>query len=359
MRNTLMLSAACALLCLASCKHEEEKEEEVEYTVTSPEVMDTSITKQYVAQIRSIRHIEIRAQERGYLQKIFVDEGQTVQQGQMLFQIMPTLYNAEVQKAQAEADFAGIEYKNTKGLADSNIVAPGELAMSKAKLSKAQAELALAQVHRNFTELRAPFSGIVDKFVVKLGSLVDEGDLLTNLSDNSEMWVYFNVPEAEYLDYKTSPAAKDKMVVQLKMANNEYFPQSGIVETIEADFNNENGNIAFRATFPNPNNLLRNGETGNVESVIPIKKAIIIPQKATFEVLEKKYVYVVGADSIIHSREITLGADMEDLYQVTAGLKPTDKILLEGLRKVREGQRIHYKFQQPKDVFAHLKNHAE
>ena len=118
---------------------------------------------------------------------------------------MPLIYKAEMQKAKAEVDFAEIEYKNTKSLADNNIVSANELAMVKAKLDKANAELALAKVHFDFTEIRAPFDGIIGRFNdVRLGSLVEEGDLLTTLSDNSKMWVYFNVPEAEYLGYAKS-----------------------------------------------------------------------------------------------------------------------------------------------------------
>src|SRR6185369_12283190 len=108
-------------------------------------------------------------------------------------------------------NFAEIEYQNTKSLADSNVVSKNELALAKAKLDKAKAEQSLAQTHLQFTEIRAPFDGIMDHFYVRLGSLVNEGDLLTTLSDNSKMWVYFNVPEAEYLDYKIN-TKKDSLV---------------------------------------------------------------------------------------------------------------------------------------------------
>ncbi len=359
MKRTLMLMGLCALFCHTSCKTEKkEKEVESKLLVTTPLRKDTSIVNDYVCQIRSIRHIELRAQERGYLQKIFVDEGQFVRQGQLLFQIMPKLYEAELQKAQAEVKFEEIEYKNTKRLADSNIVSPNELAMAKAKLDKAKAELALTQVHLQFTEIRAPFDGIIDRFQVRQGSLVDEGDLLTTLSDNSKMWVYFNVPEAEYLDYK-SKTKKDSREVNLLMANNKMFNYPGVVETIEADFDNETGNIPFRATFPNPDGLLRHGETGNIKMTVPIKNALIIPQKATFEVLDKKYVYVVGKDNRVKTRQISIGEEMEDLYVVNNGLEPNEKILLEGLRKVKDNDKISYDYQDPKSVISELKLPAE
>jgi membrane fusion protein, multidrug efflux system len=340
-------------------KGEEKKEEKTEFLVTSPVIKDTLVTKEYVCQIHAISHIELRAQERGYLQKIFVDEGQHVKQGQMMFQIMPMLYQAEQQKAKAEANFAEIEYRNTKSLADSNIVSKNELAMAKAKLEKANAELSLANVHLGFTEIRAPFNGIMDHFQVRLGSLVDEGDLLTTLSDNSKMWVYFNVPEAEYLDYKSDDSQDNMKQVNLMMANNKKFPYVGKVETVEADFNNETGNIAFRATFPNPKGLLRHGETGNVLVTVPYKNALLIPQKATFEVLEKKYVYVVDKDNKIKSREITISAELPHIFVVQSGLNKDDKILLEGLRLVRENEKIHPKFVQPAKMLSQLDLYAE
>lgn len=354
MKRILMLLSLCALIAYTSCKTEnKEREIESKLQVTSPLKMDTAIVKDYVCQVRSIRHIEIRALERGYLQKSYVDEGQFVKKGQLLFQIMPNIYGAELQKAEAEVNFAEIEYQNTKKLADSNIVAPNELAMAKAKLNKAIAEASLNKIHLQFTEIRAPFDGIIDHLEARPGSLLGEGDLLTTLSDNSKMWVYFNVPEAEYLNYITKTKEGDQKV-NLLMANNEVFDQTGIVETIEADFDNETGNIPFRATFPNPKGILRHGETGNIQMLIPLKNALIIPQKATFEVLDKKYVYVVGKDNRVRSREITIGADMMDLYSVTSGINENDRILLEGLRKVKNNDKIAFTYEEPRSVITQL-----
>lgn len=321
--------------------------------------MDTSIIKDYVCQIHSSQHIELRALEKGYLESIFVDEGQFVKKGQPMFQIMPLLYQAELKKAEAEANFAQIEYLNTKALADSNIVSPNELALAKAKYDKANAELSLAEVHLSFTKINAPFDGIMDKFAVRLGSLLDEGELLTSLSDNSKMWVYFNVPEAEYLDYQENLQRDEHMEVRLQMANNKMFGYPGRVETIEADFNNETGNIAFRATFPNPKRLLRHGETGNILVTSELKNVLILPQKATFDILDKKYVFVIDEDHVVHSRQITVLEEMPHLYVVGDGLSENDVVLLEGLRKVRDNDKIEVEFLAPDSVIAHLAVHAE
>lgn len=361
MKSYLLIASACIGLLSTGCsKHSEETEESTKFIVTSVLEKDTSVIKDYVCQIRAISHIELRALERGYLQDIFVDEGQFVKKGQLMFRIMPLIYNAELQKAQAEADFAQIEFQNTKKLTDSNVVSPNELALAKAKYDKAKAELQLAQTHLQFTEIKAPFDGIMDHFYVRLGSLVDEGDLLTTLSDNSKMWVYFNVPESEYLSYKQHESSDNQTKVHLRMANNTLFDQIGVVETIEADFNNETGNIAFRATFPNPKSLLRHGETGNVEMTVQLDKALIIPQKATFEVLEKKYVFVVDENKTIHQKEIKIAAEMPDLYVLKSGLKRGEKILLEGIRKVTDGEKIaEYTYEDPKQVLPKLSVYVE
>lgn len=360
MKKSMLFFGFISLLYSVGCHStKEEKKEDVTFLATSPIRKDTTLHREYVCQIHAIQHIELRALEKGYLQNIYVDEGQSVKEGQLMFQIMPLVYQAELQKADAELSFAEIEYKNTKNLSDSNIVAPTELALAGAKLQKAKAELNLAQTHLLFTKIKAPFSGIMDHFAVRLGSLVDEGDLLTTLSDNSKMWVYFNVPEAEYLNYRMNAKKDSLMKVNLIMANQQPFKYTGVVQTIEADFNNETGNIAFRATFPNPDGLLRHGETGNIQMASPFKGALIIPQKATFEVLEKKFVYVIDKDNTVKSREITVAAELPHIFIVASGLKEADKILLEGLRQVHENEKIEYTFVKPDSVISNLGLYAE
>lgn len=349
-------------LALQAC-HEEDHEHhnEMEFVVTSPLRTDTSIYQEYVAQIKSIQHIELRALEKGYLQKIYIDEGQLVKKGQLLFQIMPVIYEAEAEKAKAEVSFAQIEYNNTKALADSQIVSKNELALAKARLDKAKAEYSLALAHLSFTEIRAPFDGIIGRFNdVRLGSLLDEGELLTTLSDNGAMWVYFNVPEAEYLDFASKPKDQNPRKVKLQLANNKLFSNEGIIETIEADFNNETGNIAFRAKFLNPDRILRNGETGNILMPVDLDNTLLIPQEATYEVLGEKFVFVVDKNGVVEARQIEIGSEIPHLYTVTKGLKESDQIIVEGIRKVKNGQKVKTRFVPQKEIINQLNHlHAE
>lgn len=361
MKKVLINLSLAAVLFNPSCKPEKHKTEieKINFSVTTPLIKDTTTIKEYVCQIRSVQHIELRALEKGYLKNIYVDEGQFIKKGQLMFQIMPTLYKAEAKKAEAEAQFAKIEYLNTKALADSNIVSFNELALAKAKYDKALAELDLANVHLSFTEIRAPFNGFMGRFNVRLGSLLDEGELLTELSDNSKVWVYFNVPEAEYLNYTSKIDKNNLQKVNLLMANNKLFSHEGVIETIESDFNNETGNIAFRATFPNPDGLLRHGETGNILIPSDYKNALIIPQKATFEILDKKYVFVVDKDNRVTPRQIKIDKELPHIYIISEGLSNKDKILVDGLRKVKDGDEISSHFIEPSLVMSQLDLYAE
>jgi membrane fusion protein (multidrug efflux system) len=360
MKKIIVFTGLMALVCLTSYTSKKEEKEEVEkFTVTNPVRIDTSFTKEYVSQIKSVRNIELRAQEKGFLQNIYVDEGQFVKKGQLLFKIMPNMYQAELLKAQSEQKSVEIELQNSKLLADKNIVSKNELSVAQAKLQSAKAEVALAKLHLSFTEIRAPFDGTIDRIPLKLGSLIDEGELLTSLSDNSQMFAYFNVSEPEYISYETNIKDRADNKVNLVLANGDIFKEKGNVEVIESEFNNETGNIAFRARFPNSGKLLRNGETGQVQMNVPLKNAIVIPQKATYEIQDKKYVFVVGKDNKVSSREITITGEIPDLYVIKSGLTENDKILLEGVQKVKENDKIKFDYESPKEVINHLRLKAE
>jgi len=361
-----MIAKAFVVLCLIATllngchQAETDKHEEMpKLEATTPFRGDMSVTKEYVCQIHAIRHIEVRALERGYLQNIFVDEGQMVSKGQPMFKIMPNIYQAELLKAQAEANTMNIEYLNTKGLAEKNIVSTNELALAKAKLDKANADVKLMETHLGFTDVNAPFDGIMDHLNVRNGSLLDEGALLTTLSDISRLWVYFNVPESEYLDYKMHKHDDTPVKVQLKMANGQIYNQPGVIETIEADFDNTSGNIEFRATFSNPDKLLRHGETGTILMSKPYKNALMIPQKSVFEVMDKTYVYVVNKEDKLEQRLIKVEADIPHMFIVKDGLKDDDKILIEGLRKVHSGEEVKINLRPPEKVRSELELYTE
>ncbi|MEJ8597842.1 efflux RND transporter periplasmic adaptor subunit [Riemerella anatipestifer] len=358
--NKITLLSVLIVLNLSSCKSEDKdkKEEMPVYPITQPLKMDTNISKDFVAQIQSQKNIEVRAQGKGFLDKIYVDEGQYVKAGQVLFRIMPQVYEAELMKTRAEVEQARIEYQNASILAGNNIVSKNEKALAKAKLDAASAEMRMAQLHLSFTTIRAPFSGIINRIPLKLGSLIEEGDLLTSLSDNTNVYAYFNVSEPEYLSYQTNADERSKQQVTLVMANGQEHPEKGFIQNIEGEFNNETGNIAFRAKFPNSDLLLRNGQTGKVRMEIPVKNALIIPQKATYEIQDQKYVFVVDKNGKVESKNIKVTYSLPDIYVVSSGLSAGDKILLEGVQKVRDNDVVKTQFQNPKEILKTLKLNA-
>jgi membrane fusion protein, multidrug efflux system len=360
-KYTTYIAIGISWLLLTGCndEHADKQVAQPKYEATTPIREDNSIDKEYVSQIHAIKHIEVRALERGYIQNIFVDEGQFVKQGQPMFKIMPNVYQAELAKAKAEVNTVNIEYLNTKALADKKIVSENELALAKAKLDKANAEMKLMETHLSFTDINAPFEGIMDHLEVRNGSLVEEGALLTTLSDISNLWVYFNVPEAEYLEFQMKKHGDEPTKVRLRMANGQIFSEAGVIQTIEADFDNRAGNIEFRATFPNPNRILRHGETGTILMEKAYNNAMLIPQKATFDILDKTYVYVVKTDNTLEQRLVKIEASLPYIFIIKSGLKDDDKILLEGLRKVTAGQKVDINLRPPEEVISELKPYAE
>ncbi len=349
-------------------KHEavEARPENHKLVVTSPILIDVVTTHSYVCQIHSRRHIDVCALQDGYLETIPIREGQSVKAGDLLFQTVPTLYKARLDAELAERDLARLELNNTKRLADKHGVSQNEVFLFEAKLAKAQAKVDLAQAELNFATVKAPFDGIVDRLHTQKGSLVKEGDMLTTLSDNGVMWVYFNVTERRYLEYMAEQRLNPEgLEIELVLADHSKFPHLGKIDlahnigAIEANFNNETGNISFRADLPNPDRLLRHGQTGTVMIHKTLKDALVIPQRATFENLAKRYVYVVGKDDEVHQREVVVNQEQEDVFVIGSGLEVNDKIVLEGIRQVRDGEKVEYEFRDPKQVMSNQKNKAE
>ena len=372
----LALIVGMVALSLPACDrlraegHEQSHEEHHTIVVTSPAAKDVIITQPYVCQIRARRNIEVMALMDGYLEEIHVKEGQRVQKGDELFKILPTLYNAKFAAEKAKAELAKIKYVNTEMLYQNKIrvVSDQEVKMAKAELDEANAKANLAAAEVNFTTVTAPFDGIVDRLNRREGSLVDKKDVLTSLSDNSVMWVYFNVPEARYLEYMSglSQLPNDRRIeipdskIELVLANGNKFNQNpDKFVTVEGKFNNETGNIAFRADFPNPVGLLQHGQTGTILIHRSVKDAVVIPQRATFEILDKRYVWVVGEDHVVHQRPITIKHELEDIYIIQSGLDLKDKIILEGVRQVKDGEKVEYEFMKPEEALTHQKHHAE
>lgn len=360
---------ACLFLCL-SCDEDRQKEqpEVLSLPVTSPIMVDTTYTKEYVASVASLQNIEVRSKIKGYVEAILVDEGKAVKAGQILFRIGAQTYRQELNKAKAtlkstqtEAKTLEYEIKNTRMLVEQNVVAKSELDIAeskletlKARIEEAEAEVANAQLQLSLTEIKAPFGGIVGRIPNKTGSLIDEGTLLTTLSNNEEVFAYFNVTEKEYLDFTTQNEIGRRQPVKLILANGQPYPQTGIVETIDSQFDKNTGNIAFRAKFPNPQQILKNGASGKVQLTSTIKNALIVPQKSVFEVQDNNCVYVLDNQSKVSIRNVQILQRLPKLYVIASGLNTTDKIIYEGIQNVNDGVRVKPQFVEMRLVMSRL-----
>ncbi|MFN4147111.1 MAG: efflux RND transporter periplasmic adaptor subunit [Runella sp.] len=345
-------------LWLISCKKSDNQTAQTleSYQVTSPIRIDTSYNVDYVADINSIRNVEIRTRVKGYIEQIFVDEGKPVRKGQILFGISKNEFKEELYQAKAllksaiaEAKAAELTLQNTKLLVEKNVVSKTELEMAQAKLDALNAKIdearsheASAEIRLARTDIRAPFDGVIDRIPNKIGSLVDEGTLLTTISDNSEMYAYFNVSEKEYLEYIKKEIPNRE--VSLILANGEQHRHKGRIETLEGEFNEQTGSIAFRARFPNPEKILKNGSSGKIRIVNQIENAVIVPQKSTFEIQDKTYVYVVGSDGIVRAQSFTPKLRIPHLYVLQSGLSLKDRFVFEGAQNLREGMKINPQF---------------
>jgi RND family efflux transporter MFP subunit len=348
-----------AIMGFMACKNNT-KSETAEMIPSLPVVevvqKDTVLQTDYVADIQAVKNVEVRARVQGFLEKIFVDEGHEVKKGQPMFQINDLEYKTElarakasVSSAMAEAKAAELELGRTKILVEKNVIAKTEyeLAISKVNAAKAKIDEALsvqtsAETKLSYTFIRAPFDGIIDRIPLKMGSLIDPGALLTTISDVHNVFAYFNISENEYLQYRKSVAKglKEDRPINLLLADGSQYGYPGKIETSDGEFNENTGAIAFRARFPNPNKLLKHGASGKARLTTAVENAIIIPQKATFEIQDKTFVFVVDKNNLIQMRAFKPGRRVAQYYIVESGLKPGENIVYEGVQSVRQGSKI-------------------
>jgi membrane fusion protein (multidrug efflux system) len=286
---------------LSACNASREKphDEANKITVTTVQTKTATIMQQYTCRIDARRHIDVRTPAEGYLAAIPVREGQTVKEGDLLFQVGPP---PDKEKPEPENQ-------------------------------------------NKLVSIKSPFDGTVGRFPRQQGSFVLKGETLTTLSDNTGVWVYFEVPEKHYLESMAEQTHNMGYPdVELMLANHSKFPQTGKIREILGG-SSTTGNIVFRADFPNPDGLLRHGQTGTLLIKRVVKDAILlIPRRATFEgpYLWKRYVYVVDKDDVAHQREISIQNEVNDVFVVEKGVGVGDKIVSDGVRMVRDGDKVKY-----------------
>ncbi|WP_232825977.1 efflux RND transporter periplasmic adaptor subunit [Chitinophaga alhagiae] len=315
---------------------------------------------EFPASLEGKVNVDVRPQVSGYLEKIFVDEGAYVKAGQPLFKIDPKVYAEQLNSAasnqlaaQANVEKAQVEVDRLSPLVASNVISDVQLKTAKANheaakaaLAQAKAAAGSARINVGYTLVTAPVSGYIGRIPYKVGALVSNADAqpLTVLSEVQEMYAYFSMSETDFITFQNNfpgktleEKLKSTPPVELILADNSTFAEKGKIGTIEGQFDKTTGAITFRATFPNPDGVLRTGNTGKVRFAQEVPSAITIPQEATFEIQDKVLVYTVADSNKVSSRPIRISGKTANLYFVSEGLKAGEKIVLSGTGNLKDG----------------------
>lgn len=359
MKNNYLVLALLVLGLITSCNNNANKKTKQSKSVPVLTLarIDTLIQNSFVADIQAKKNIEIRSRAAGIIQQIFVNEGQFVKKGQLLFKTNDAELRMERNKVlaslnQADADIriAEIEVNQLQVLHAKDFVASNELNMAKAKLASTKAkrayvyaELKAIQQKISFTSIVAPFDGLIDVIPLKEGSLVENGTLLTTLSQLNDIYAYFSIPENLYFELMAHDKMGKHQKIELILPNQKHYDYAGTLKTAEGEIDPTSGSIRFKVMFPNPNLLIKHGTSGKLVISEKEENAIIIPQKATFSIQDKTYVFVVEKNQKVKMRNIQISSTLNESYIINAGLKQNDIIVLEGSQSLRDGDVIKIK----------------
>lgn len=348
-----------ALLCVISCgKNTQNKNKEnKEVPVFVVKQKDTLVSNQFVTDIQAKRNVEIRSRIDGLLDHIYVNEGQFVKKGQPLFKIndaelkMELLKaNATIKQTLADVRIAEVELKQIESLHAKKFVANNELELVKAKLSSAKAKYAFADAEKktvlqkiSFTTVSAPFDGVIDVIPHKGGSLITNGTFLTTLSQLDEVYAYFSLPENVYFELLSNDKLGKHQKIELTLPNGIAYQFNGALKSAESEIDRATGSIRYKALFPNPNRLIKHGTSGKLTISEVENDALMIPQKATFSIQDKTYIFLVDKNNKVKMTNIEVGTALKDSYLVERGLKKGDLIIYEGTQSLKDGDQIKIK----------------
>jgi membrane fusion protein, multidrug efflux system len=319
--------------------------------------------REYTASLEGSNDIEIRPQVGGYIEKIYVDEGAFVKKGQPLFKINDQPYqealnnaNATLAVAKANESSAEINMNKLEPLVANNVISPIQLKTaksaydaSKAYVAQAEAQVANAKINIGYALIKAPVDGLIGRIRFKIGSLVGQSNLdpLTNISEVKDVRAYFSVSETAFIRFKDDYPGKtieDKIKnlppVELILSDNSVYPIKGKVEIVAGQFAPGTGAIPFRASFPNPNGVLRSGSTGRVRISVSLPAGLVIPQESTFELQDKVFVFLLGDSNKVQSAAVQIAGRSGNYYLVENGIKAGDRIVYSGVDKLSDGSHV-------------------
>ncbi len=356
MRHIYLLPLLGAIIISCNNSSTTSHDKPLEVPVVNVATKSVELEHLYVTDIQALRNVEIRSKVSGFVENIYVDEGQTVKKGQLLFKISDAEFRAEIAKERAvlnsmkaEAHISELECERVRLMVEKKIISQSELELAqsklkavRAKVEEAESALKHAEHRLSYTLISSPFEGIIDRIPLKAGSLVSEGTLVTSVSDVSNMYAYFNISENEYLALgrKHDTDGISGNTVHLILSDGVEYDHEGEIETVVSEFNEATGSISVRARFPNPTHLLKHRATGKVRLTADAETALVVPQKAAFEVQDKNYVYVLDKDDVVRTRNFQLAGRIDQYYIIGSGLGKGDRVVYEGIQNLKEGMKV-------------------
>ena len=355
----IMLALGLISLVILSCTDKQENKQSAQNAPASfpvAQVQNKTVTgyEIYPANIEGIINSGVRAKVSGYIQKVYVDEGQKVKRGQILFKLETQSLSQDAGAAKAGINVAQVEVDKLVPLVEKGIISNVQLETAKANLAQAKANYNSVAANIGYATVKSPVDGYVGAIPFREGSLVSPSDVtpLTTVSNIKQVYAFFTMNEARYLDFiqNTKGESLEEKInnfpkVNLILANGKTYAQKGKIQTSTGQINQNTGTVSFRAVFDNPNQLLTNGNSGKIQIPITYENMPVVPQEATYEQQGKIQIFKLGEDNKVSSFIIDVKASVDNLYVVGSGIKSGDKIVIEGVGKLRNEMPI-----TPKEV---------
>ncbi len=352
--NLKPILTICLAALLSSCGNKQENQQAPQRppaTFPVAQVTPKTVTgyQQYPTSIEGIVNSRVRAKVSGYIQKVFVDEGQKVRKGEPLFKLETQTLSQDEGAAKASINVAQVEVEKLIPLVEKNIISPVQLETAKAKLAQAKANYRSIAANIDYATVKSPVDGYVGSINFREGSLVSPSDAtpLTTVTDIKQVYAFFSLNEADYLNFLQNTKGenlKEKLAnfpeASLILANGSTYSEKGKIQTSSGQINQTTGTVSFRAIFNNPNQLLTNGNSGEIKVPTIYKDAIVIPQEATYEQQGKIMTFKVGENNMVSSSIIKIKASIDNLYVVESGVKEGDNIVASGVGKLRNDMPI-------------------
>jgi membrane fusion protein (multidrug efflux system) len=370
----LVLTSAILFFAFACGKSEPPKPRPPDVDVVQVEQKDVPIWKEWIGTLDGLVNAQIKPQVTGYLLRQTYKDGAFVKKDQLLFEIDPRTFQAAVDQAKgqiasAEGQLAGAQANQIKAQNDVNRYTPlakeqaipqqdldnamqankaaiAQVAAAKAQVEAAKAQAASAQLNLGFTKVLSLIDGIAGIAQAQIGDLVTQSTLLTTVSTVDPIKIYFPVSEREYLDYVKEHPDEEKrhLGLQMILANGTVYPHPGQTTLVDRQVDVKTGTLRVQGVFPNPGNVLRPGEYAHIRTIIATRKgALVVPQKAVSELQGNYQVAVVGSDNKVQIRPVKVGERIGTDWIIAEGLKPGERVVAEGVQKVRGGMAVNPK----------------